>query len=83
MLKNKKKVEYHTLIQEMRLYDHESFYKYFRMTPSIFDQLLHMVGPALTRQQTNCRASVSPGERLAVTLWFLATGDSMQTIAFS
>ena len=29
------------------------------------------------------RNPVSPGERLAVTLRFLATGDSMQTIAFS
>ena len=29
------------------------------------------------------RSPVSPGERLAVTLRFLATGDSMQTIAFS
>ncbi len=25
--------EYHTLVKEMREYDHESFYKYFRKTP--------------------------------------------------
>lgn len=77
------KGEYHALIQEMRLSDHESFYKYFRMVPSRFDHLLSLVGPAITRQQTNFRSPISPGERLAVTLRYLATGDSMQTIAFS
>ena len=45
--------------------------------------LLSLVGPAITRQHTNFRTPISPGERLAVTLRFLATGDSMQTIALS
>ena len=67
----------------MRLRDHESYFKYFRMTPSRFDHLLSLVGPAIIRQETNFRKPVSPGERLAVTIRYLATGDSMQTIAFS
>ena len=78
-----RKGEYHALIQEMRLADHESFCKYFRMTPSMFDSLLSMVGPAISQKRTNFRSPVLPGERLAVTLRYLATGDSMQTIAFS
>ena len=45
--------------------------------------LLSLVGPAITHQHTNFRTPTSPGERLAVTLRFLATGDSMQTVAFS
>ena len=77
------KGEYHSLIREMRLRDHESYFKYFRMTPSRFDHLLSLVGPAIIRQETNFRKPVSPGERLAVTIQYLATGDSMQTIAFS
>ncbi|XP_065837891.1 uncharacterized protein [Oscarella lobularis] len=67
----------------MRLFDHESFYKYFRMTPSRFDHLLSLIGPCITKESTTFRNSVSPGERLAITLRYLATGDSMQTIAFS
>ena len=82
-LKREKKGEYHALIQEMRLSDHDSFYKYFRMMPSRFDHLLSLVGPAITHQKTNFRSPVPPGERLAVTLRYLATRDSMQTIAFS
>ena len=41
--------EYHTLVKEMHENDHESFYKYFRMTPERFDNLLLLVGPMLTR----------------------------------
>ena len=84
-IKRREKGEYHALIQEMRLSDQDtcSFYKYFRMSPQRFDHLLGIVGPSLTRQHTNFRSPISPGERLAVTLRFLATGDSMQTIAFS
>ena len=78
-----KRGEYHALVQEMRLHDHDNFCKYFRMTPARFDSLLRLVGPAITRKTTNFRSPVPPGERLAVTLRFLATGDSMQTIAFS
>ena len=75
--------EFHSLIQEMRLSDHDSFFKYFRMSPSRFDHLLSLIGPKIQRQNTNLRSAISPAERLAVTLRFLATGDSMQTIAFS
>ena len=77
------KGEYHSLIAEMRMFDTEIFFKYFRMTPSRFDHLLSLIGTALYRKGTVMRSPVSPGERLAVTLRFLATGDSMQTTAFS
>ena len=68
---------------EMRLGDHESFYKYFHMTPQRFSHLLSIVGPSITRQDTTFRQAIPPGERLAITLCYLVTGDSMQTISFS
>ena len=75
--------EYHALISEMRLSDHESFYRYFHMTPERFSLLLREVGPSITYHDTNFRRAISPGERLAITLRFLVTGDAMQTISFS
>ena len=42
--------EYNTLVKEMHENDHESFYKYFRMTPERFDHLLLLVGPMLTKK---------------------------------
>ena len=75
--------EYHSLIQEMRLVDHSSFYRYFHMSPATFDNLLSRVGPSITKQSTRLRKPISTGERLAVALQYLVTGDSMQTISFS
>jgi hypothetical protein len=59
---SKAKGAYHTLIREMRLFDHEYLFKQFRMTPARFDHLLSLVGPDIT----NCslrREVIPPGER--------------------
>ena len=56
-----------------------SFYKYFRMTPERF---VFLVGPMLTKKSLY-REPISAAECLSVTLRFLATGDSQQTISFS
>ena len=66
----------------MRLVDHESYYKYFHMTPTGFVSLLSLVGPLITRQTTIMRAPVSAGERFAVTIRYLVNGDSKQMISF-
>ena len=52
------------------------------MTPRRSEQLLCLVGPSLVKNSTTCEP-ISPAERLAVTLRFLAAGDSQQSIAFS
>ena len=51
------------------------------MTPQRFDILLKLVEPFITHNGP--RKPISPAERLAVTLRFLSTGDSQQTIALS
>ena len=53
--------EYHTLVKEMHENDHESFYKYFRMTPERFEHLL-LVGPMLTKKSLYPEP-ISAGER--------------------
>ena len=67
----------------MRLGDSESFYRYFHMTPQRFSHLLSLVVPYIQRQDTRFRQAIPPDERLAITLRYLVTGDSMQTISFS
>lgn len=42
-----------------------------------------MVGPKLKKQNTVMRESISPEERLAATLRFLATGRSYEDLKFS
>ena len=61
-----KKGEFHALIAEMTLVDHESLKKYFHMTPQRFSQLLSFVGPFVKRQNTRLREAIPPDERLAL-----------------
>ncbi|XP_050028274.1 putative nuclease HARBI1 [Dermacentor andersoni] len=74
--------EYHHLVQELRNSDPEYHFKYFRLTKASFDKLLSLVHRRLVHPPTHRRA-ISPAERLAVTLRFLATGGSMEDIALS
>lgn len=53
------------------------------MSPERFDHLLSMVGPHITKLHCRSRETISPGERLVVTLRYLATGDSQQSQAIN
>ena len=53
------------------------------MSPQKFDELLSYIGPVITRKVTRMRRPISPGERLDITLHYLVTDESMQTISFS
>jgi len=48
-------------------HDEESFFRYFRMTPSQFDYILTMMSPFIYKDTTG-RSPVSPTERLATTV---------------
>ena len=55
-------------IQELRL-DQQRFVQYFRITPEVFDVLLHIVGPHIRRQPTIIDSPcVDPERRLAICL---------------
>ena len=75
--------EYHTLVKEMREVDPAAHHRYFRMSVGDFDELLGLVSHTISKQTTNMRDPISPGERLAVTLRFLAAGGSMKAVAES
>ena len=47
---------------------------FLRMDIATFDELFDLVTPHITYTDTNMRFAIPPGERLAVTLHFLATG---------
>ena len=44
--------------------------KSIRMNVDTFDELLHIVGPSISKLSTNFKDSIAPEERLAVTLRF-------------
>ena len=59
---------FHTLIQKQIMKDDKKFEKYFRMKKETFNKMLHILESKLKHEDTNMRKSISPAERLAVTL---------------
>ena len=62
---------YNNLVKELELYG--CLRDYLRITKSQFLDIVQRVTPILQRKNTNFRAAIRPGERVAVTLRFLAT----------
>ena len=65
---------YHQLLQELRLTDAMSYRNFLRMNAATFDELLCLVAPLIRREDTVMHQAIPPGERLVLTLRFLATG---------
>ena len=59
----KQKGEFHLLINEMRLHDHELFFRYFRMSPTRYEHLLEQIGHVITKSSIK-REPIGPSERL-------------------
>ena len=53
------------------------------MSPERFEHLLQLVGPCMKIRHCRSRQPISHAERLALTLRFLATGDSQQSTSFN
>ncbi|XP_036142945.1 uncharacterized protein LOC118645621 [Monomorium pharaonis] len=70
--------DFYQLFQELKD-DPDMFFRYTRMSLSIFDELLEIIKPFLIKR--NYRALVP--ERLAITLRYLATGDQVLSIALA
>ena len=72
----KQKGEFNMLVKDLRLHDELFFFKYFRMSPAIFGELLTWIPPYIQKQETKMREPISPRERLCVALRYLVTGDA-------
>ena len=70
------KGEFTQIVKELQLKDDEWFYRYTRMDFNSFQRLVNLLTPAIQRQDTNFRKSVSPEE-----LRILAHGESMGILA--
>jgi len=59
--------EFHNLLDDL-LKDEERFWRYFRMSSDIFKYILELIHTSIKKQNTNFQRSISPEERLMVTL---------------
>lgn len=73
---------YAKLLRELEL-EVPSLYKNFlRMNALDFNTLLSLIEPKIRKNDTVMRNSISPGERLAITLRFLGTGESFKSLQY-
>jgi hypothetical protein len=58
------------------------FENFCRMSGEDFEYFLNKFGPKIKKQDTNMRQAIPVKERLAVTLRFLATGDTFTGLGY-
>lgn len=71
------------LLPRLRARDEGFFRDFLRMPPSTFDTLLEHVRPVIERQDTPFRSAISAHDRLAMTVRFLANGDTFRRLSFN
>ena len=64
------------LLDFIKMHNEVDYRNYFRMSDTCFQDLLQMVTQHIKKEDTKLRQSISAKKRLAVTLRFLATGQS-------
>ena len=74
---------FNILFKQMRQNDREQFFRYSRMSPESLDYLSHLVAPYIKKSKTKFRDPISPVVRLAITLRYLASGESQQSLSWS
>ena len=76
---------FHHLVQELRLADTEYHFRYLRMSKEMFDYIVSLVSPLIYRRSyfSRHRLQISVEERVALTLRYIATGNSQMSLAFS
>ncbi|XP_060810720.1 uncharacterized protein LOC132904419 [Amyelois transitella] len=63
--------------------DESKFFNYFRMSMTTFDDLLKRVNEDLKKHDTNMRKSITPEEKLAICLRYLASGCSYMDLHYA
>ena len=67
----------------MQVFDRDYFFRCFRISPALFEELSCLVAPHISKKETKLRQPTSPSERLSITLRYLCTGDAFATIVTS
>ena len=74
---------FHSLLECLRLTDADGFKNFTRLDASQIEVILQKISPMIRKQETMMRSTISPHERLIVTLRFLATGASYVDLQYN
>lgn len=79
-LLKRKQLSHVNIVKEL---DSDDFRNFMRMDHETFHELLDLVKPYITKQDTIMREAVTAAERLIVTLKYLASGRDYKELRFS
>jgi hypothetical protein len=71
------------LLRDLAIEDTGQFKNFCRLSSSDFELILNLIGPKIQKQNTNYRLAIPIKERLAVTLRYLASGDSFTSLMYT
>jgi hypothetical protein len=74
--------QYEKLMSELAMEDVLGFKNFLRIDPDLFNELLQRITPRIERKDTFFRKALEPGLRLALTLRYMATGDSYKSLEY-
>lgn len=83
LVERKEKGFFSVLKKELILRDQERFRRYLQMDTDTFYEIVEAVRPLIEKKQTHLRETVSSEERVAITLRYLATGESYRSLDFA
>ena len=69
-------------MRELQAESEGDFKNLMRMEPAMFREILERVRPRITKRDTNYRPALEPGLKLAITIRFLATGETYHSLRF-
>lgn len=82
MFKNRNRYSGSDLLCDLSIENTGQFKNFCRMSSEDFQILIELIGPKIQKRDTNFRDCIPVKERLAITLRFLATGDSFISLSY-
>ena len=74
---------YDTLMDELYKENPDLYKNYTRMDRELFDSIVEAVTPIIERKTSRWRKPIDPSTRVAITLRYLATGDSYKSLQYA
>ena len=73
---------YDRLMHELETEDRQSFLNFLRVPPAMFCEMEQRLSERLTKKDTWYREALKPGLKLAITLRYLASGESYKSLMY-
>ncbi len=67
---------------ELAVEDLAGFQNIVRCEPAMFQEMVERLTPIISKQDINYRKALGPGLKVAITLCYMATGDSSKSLQY-